>query len=163
MVLLWYGYIYYLIAILLALTLFVLLIKSAFTNLRFFQIQWNNSSIIVTSLLNTIALLTLVALYNIFEIFVSPKLTFLTHSQTSAFFHHTSTSNLLPNDFLDLQYFSVYYFPFIYIFIVVTFLSLFFCLTYNKNEFNSFIFFCFIILLAGYVLFCTDSLVHFFL
>ena len=77
--------------------------------------------------------------------------------------HHTTNMNLIANDFLDLQYFSVYYFPFIYIFILVTFLSLFFCLTYNKNEFNAFSFFCFIILLAGYVLFCTDSLVLFFM
>ena len=58
---------------------------------------------------------------------------------------------------------SVYYFPFIYIFILITILSILFCLAYNANEFTTFIFFCMVILTAGYSMFFTSSLLVFFL
>jgi NADH-quinone oxidoreductase subunit M len=57
----------------------------------------------------------------------------------------------------------VYYFPFIYIFLLVTALSLLFCLSYNFNETLSFTVYCLIIFLAGSVLFFTNSLMIFFL
>lgn len=56
----------------------------------------------------------------------------------------------------------VYTYPFIYVFVLVTSLSIIFCLTYNYDELSSFMFYCTIILLAGYALFFTDSLIIFF-
>ena len=66
------------------------------------------------------------------------------------------------NPFMGIDLLQVYYFPFIYIFLFVTLLSVFFCLSYNSNEFLVFIFYCTIILIAGYILFFTDSLLIFF-
>jgi len=57
----------------------------------------------------------------------------------------------------------VYYYPFIYVFIIITVLSIIYCLSYNGDELVSFMFYCQIILTSGYVLFFTDSLILFFL
>ena len=56
----------------------------------------------------------------------------------------------------------VYVYPFIYVFVLVTALSIMFCLTYNYDELASFMFYCVVILLAGYALFFTDSFIIFF-
>lgn len=63
---------------------------------------------------------------------------------------------------LGLNMVQVYCYPFIYVFLLVTVLSIVFCLTYNVDELFSFMFYCQVILLAGYVLFFTDSLILFF-
>ena len=60
------------------------------------------------------------------------------------------------------NYYSVYCYPFIYVFILVTVLSIIFCMSYNTDELLSFMLFCKVILLAGYILFFTDSLILFF-
>ena len=67
-------------------------------------------------------------------------------------------------DFLNgaLYNTEVYVYPFIYVFVLVTSLSIVFCLTYNYDELASFMFYCVIILLAGYALFFTDSFIIFF-
>lgn len=57
----------------------------------------------------------------------------------------------------------VYYFPFAYVFLFITVLSIISCLSYNIDEFMSFMLYVLIILLAGYILFFTDSIVLFFL
>lgn len=64
---------------------------------------------------------------------------------------------------LGLHPVSVYYFPFIYIFVLITVLSVLFCLAYNTNELSTFMFYCLVILCAGYSLFFTSSLLVFFL
>ena len=76
---------------------------------------------------------------------------------------NTSTTFWFNTSTLGLNYISIYYFPFIYIFLIVTFLSVAFCLSYNSNEVFSFMFYCSIITVAGYVLFFTDSIILFFL
>ena len=63
---------------------------------------------------------------------------------------------------VSLNLIEVYFFPFIYVFLLVTVLSIVFCLTYNIDELASFMFYCLSILVAGYILFFTDSLVLFF-
>ena len=63
---------------------------------------------------------------------------------------------------LGLNLVQVYCYPFIYVFLLVTVLSIVFCLTYNVDELFSFMFYCQVILLSGYVLFFTDSLILFF-
>lgn len=71
------------------------------------------------------------------------------------------------NKFLNLNSVSlnildVYIYPFIYVFLLITALSIIFCLTYNKDELISFMFYCQVILISGYFLFFTDSLILFF-
>jgi formate hydrogenlyase subunit 3/multisubunit Na+/H+ antiporter MnhD subunit len=63
---------------------------------------------------------------------------------------------------MSLQLLDVYLYPFIYVFLVVTALSIVFCLTYNSDELATFMFYCMIILLSGYSLFFTDSMIIFF-
>ena len=57
---------------------------------------------------------------------------------------------------------AIYIFPYVYIFIIVTILSILFCLAYNTNELTTFLLYVTIILLAGYILFFTNSLILFF-
>ena len=63
---------------------------------------------------------------------------------------------------VSLNLLDVYLYPFIYVFLLITVLSIVFCLSYNKDELISFMFYCKVILLAGYFLFFTDSLIIFF-
>lgn len=77
-------------------------------------------------------------------------------------------STYYSNKFLDvsagsLNLVEVYYYPFIYVFLIVTVLSIVFCLSYNTDELFSFMFYCLVILAAGYVIFYTDSVILFFL
>jgi NADH:ubiquinone oxidoreductase subunit 4 (subunit M) len=73
-----------------------------------------------------------------------------------------SYDNLLPSNALNLNLVQVYCYPFIYVFLLITLLSIIFCLSYNTDELMSFMFYCQIILVSGYVLFFTDSLIIFF-
>lgn len=72
------------------------------------------------------------------------------------------SDKLLFNNAMSLQLLDVYLYPFIYVFLVVTALSIVFCLTYNSDELGTFMFYCMIILLSGYSLFFTDSMIIFF-
>lgn len=74
-----------------------------------------------------------------------------------------SISKLININSISLNLIQVYYYPFIYVFLLVTILSIIFCLTYNYDELFSFMFYCQIILVAGCVLFFTDSIILFFL
>ena len=56
-----------------------------------------------------------------------------------------------------LNMIQVYFYPFIYVFLLVTILSVVFCLSYNTDELAAFMFYCIVILVAGYALFFTDS------
>ena len=69
---------------------------------------------------------------------------------------------LLFSNSVSLQLLDVYLYPFIYVFLVVTALSIVFCMTYNSDELATFMFYCMVILLSGYSLFFTDSMIIFF-
>ena len=71
-------------------------------------------------------------------------------------------NKLISNNTLNVNLIDVYAYPFIYVFLLVTVLSIFFCMTYNHDELLSFMFYCLLILIAGYTLFFTDSLIIFF-
>lgn len=58
---------------------------------------------------------------------------------------------------------SVYTYPFTYVFLLITTLSILFCLTYNSDELASFTLYCTFILMAGYLMFCTQSVLLFFI
>ncbi len=62
---------------------------------------------------------------------------------------------------LDYFYFS-YYFPFLLIFVLITSISLVFCLNYNFYELNYFITYCFFIIFFGFNLILTNSILLFF-
>jgi formate hydrogenlyase subunit 3/multisubunit Na+/H+ antiporter MnhD subunit len=73
-----------------------------------------------------------------------------------------STEKLYTLNALTLNLLQVYTYPFIYVFLLITILSIVFCLSYNTDELISFMFYCQLILLAGYALFYTDSIILFF-
>ena len=70
--------------------------------------------------------------------------------------------NLISINSLNLNLIDVYAYPFIYVFVLITILSILFCLTYNNDELFSFMFYCQVILISGYTLFFTDSTILFF-
>ena len=85
--------------------------------------------------------------------FSSGNLNFSTVLLTSSIFHL---------DALSLNLVDVYVYPFIYIFLIVTMLSIIFCLSYNHDELINFMIFYQIIFLAGYLFFFTTSIIIFF-
>lgn len=78
------------------------------------------------------------------------------------FFSVITFNKLLDTNSISINLMEVYLYPFIYVFLLITILSIVFCMTYNKDELISFMFYCQVILLAGYFLFFTNSLVVFF-
>ena len=81
----------------------------------------------------------------------------------SFFFLSYGSMKLFNINSISLNILDVYLYPFIYVFLLITILSIVFCMTYNKDELISFMSYCQLILLAGYFLFFTDSLIVFFL
>lgn len=159
---LWYGYIYYIIS------LFILFIGSTYL-LKL----THYSSIIQTQLLNSsvnffltffvgFTFLSLTVLYYLLDISAN-FLTFhvATGSNLSVFDYQTYNF-LLNTQSTGVYLTNIYTFPYIYIFIIITVLSVLFCLAYNSHEVSTFIFYCTLILLAGYILFFTSSLTLFF-
>lgn len=106
--------------------------------------------------------LSLTSLYYILDL----NATFVTISNSSesslVIFDLQPAHFLLDTYYLGLHLVDVYLFPFIYIFILITLLSILFCLAYNIHELMSFMLYCTIILLAGYLLFFTSSMILFF-
>ena len=108
------------------------------------------------------SLFSLTVLYYILDFFSTFQVCYFFDEVSIFFFDYYSFNYLLNLNALNLNLISVYYFPFIYIFIVITSLSVLFCLSYNINELSSFMFYCTVILMSGYVLFFTDSIILFF-
>lgn len=99
------------------------------------------------------------SLYNLFDVFSELhhfKSNLATYLENQNFHYWLNLINL------NIILMGIYYFPFIYIFILITILSIIFCLAYSINEMTMFIFYGSTILIAGYVLFFTDSLIIFF-
>lgn len=160
---LWFGYTYYIV-------FNILLCVYIFSVLKLLYI-YSVYRFTVFSNLNKI--------FNIWVLFLKLSLfTFLNATlnsyQNLIYVSRDGGSNIQLLNYLDFNYFTnlssfsqhiynVYTYPFIYVFLLITILSLFFCLSYNFDELYSFMFFCIFILLSGYVLFFTDSLILFFL
>lgn len=104
---------------------------------------------------------SLITLYYLLDLF--SNFNFLYNVNESLFIYDNFSYNSFFNlSNLNLNLLYVYYFPFIYIFILITVLSILFCLSYSINELIIFTFYCFNILVAGYILFFTDSFILFF-
>ena len=160
---LWYGFIFYTILLFVAMFIILFAIKFFYSNmlirlrvtLYFFQIS--------LSFFMFFSFMVLITLYSTFDLFS----TFINFSNIEAsevyIYDNTLYSFIFNNINFNFNVVYIYYFPFIYIFILITVLSITFCLAYNYNESIIFIFYCVIILMSGYSLFFTDSLLLFFL
>lgn len=154
----WYGLIYFFFFIFTA-----VILSSFFAKIGLFS--FFNKSPLVTHiskiLLNfylfflIVSLLSIYAVFQTFSVFFSLNNTFL-----SVFDLNTPYNVFFLN---NNHLLNIYFFPFIYIFLLITILSIFFCLSYNINEVIIFSFYCTVILMFGYLLFFTDSLIIFFL
>ena len=160
---LWYGYIYYF-------TFLFFLVISVIAMFRLFYLslfcKYDVVSFLLKSVLGVflfVVAVSLTTLYYILDFFSSFTLVYLTPELDVFIFDYYIYNYLLNSNALNLNLISVYYFPFIYIFILITVLSIIFCLAYNTSELTLFIFYCTLILMAGYLLFFTDSLLLFFL
>lgn len=160
---LWYGYIYYFTFLIM---LFILIIAS----FRLFYLSVFCKYDIVSFLLKTVLgfflfflTVSLTSLYYILDFFSNFTIVYSLPTFDLMIFDYYAYDYLLNSNALNLNLTSVYYFPFIYIFIIITVLSILFCLAYNTSELIAFIFYCTLILLAGYLLFFTDSIILFFL
>lgn len=109
------------------------------------------------------ASVALTVLYYLLDYFSTFQIVYTGGGSDVWLFDYYCYDYLISTRALNLNLVSVYYFPFIYIFVLITILSILFCLAYNLNELVLFIFYCVLILTAGYLLFFTDSLILFFL
>lgn len=157
----WYGAIFFsfLLVILLSLCVFWAKVIFSFSFNKF--LLWIKISQLMLNLYLFFFCISLISIYFILEFTIEiNSLTFILPSSINIYDYSTfSTLFHLTN----LNLLTIYYFPFMYIFLLITILSIFFCLSYNINEIVMFSFYCTIILIFGYLLFFTDSLIIFFL
>jgi len=158
---LWYGYIYYL-------SFNILLLSSVLYLLRVYI--WNvipqlniarTLSKVFMSLMLFFFFCAFTTLHYLLDYYQEVLLLVNAESNVSVVCLW-SFSKLININATSLNLLQVYFFPFIYVFLFVTILSVVFCLSYNTDELASFMFYCLLILIAGYTLFFTDSLILFF-
>ena len=161
---LWYGYIYYIIFSLISMLIVLFLLRS----LNLVNLFRLNSGLVINRLFIANILfflfLSFTLLNNLMQFYQDIILITPFSWGVELTLVNTITSlHLLNASASSLSLIEVYYYPFIYVFLIVTVLSIVFCLSYNKDELMSFMFYCQLILLAGYALFFTDSIILFFL
>lgn len=103
-----------------------------------------------------------ITLYYLLDNYSTLQFTFAPTLGEFSFQSFNAQTFLLDQTSLGLHLISLYAFPFIYIFVLITILSILFCLAYNVNELNTFFVYCTAILAAGYTMFFTSSLLVFF-
>ena len=161
---LWYGYIYY--SLFNSLTFLLVLFF-----LRMFSLSAlyrTAISILISKLFVTNTLFILLIIFLLLNYTLDFYQYTILLSSTSLDIDISLLSLFTNNDFftttpLSLNLIEVYYYPFIYVFMLITILSILFCLSYNKDELMSFMFYCQLILASGYTIFFTDSVILFFL
>lgn len=160
---LWYGYIYLILffSLLFIATISILRLTVVTSYLRLYLV--NRTSTLILSILIVFAILVLTTLYYLFDNHSSFSLVTTAVPGENLLFTSEAQHFLLNQTCIGLGLVDVYYFPFVYIFILITILSILFCLAYNTNELTTFVFYCVLILIAGYVMFFTSSLLIFFL
>jgi NADH:ubiquinone oxidoreductase subunit 4 (subunit M) len=159
---LWFGYIYYLFFILAMIVLVAFSFRVSLLTSTSSQTSFRSLLFYLLISLNFVVLLSTIVLYNIFYNYSSILVGYSFKKSEISYYSNLLKPSHSYLNFCDLHYASVYYFPFTYIFILITFVSLYYCLSYNVNELSTFSVFCLIILLSGYILFYTDSLILFF-
>ena len=161
---LWYGYIYYFLfnSLTFLLILFLLRMFSLSALYR------TTTSILVSKLFITNTLFIFLVIFLLLNYTLDFYQYTILLSSNSFDMDIALLSLFTNNDFftttaLSLNLIEVYYYPFIYVFMLITILSILFCLSYNKDELMSFMFYCQLILASGYTIFFTDSIILFFL
>jgi len=161
---LWYGYIYYFLfnSLTFLLVLFFLRMFSLSALYR------TTTNILISKLFVTNTLFILLIIFLLLNYTLDFYQYTILLSNTSLDMDISLLSLFTNNDFftttsLSLNLIEVYYYPFIYVFMLITILSILFCLSYNKDELMSFMFYCQLILASGYTIFFTDSIILFFL
>lgn len=158
---LWYGFIYYFLMLFSVFLFTLFFLRLFYLNLITKLSIYNFFMKISLSFFLFFSFFSLTTLYYLLDLFSNFNFIYLQNESLFLYdnFSYNSFFNL-SNLNLNLLY--VYYFPFIYIFILITVLSILFCLSYSINELTIFTFYCFNILIAGYILFFTDSFILFF-
>jgi len=158
---LWYGFIYYFLMLFSVFLFTLFFLRLFYLNLITKLSIYNFFMKISLSFFLFFSFFSLTTLYYLLDLFSNFNVLYLQNESLFLYdnFSYNSFFNL-SNLNLNLLY--VYYFPFIYIFILITVLSILFCLSYSINELIIFTFYCFNILVAGYILFFTDSFILFF-
>ena len=158
---LWYGYIYYILFNTILISSVVFLLRLYFLNsVNQLSIIATSSRLFLSSLL-FLFFITFTSLHYLLDYYQD----ILMFSSTDSCMSVLSTyynSKIIDVNAVSLNLIQVYYYPFIYVFLIVTVLSVVFCLSYNTDELFSFMFYCLVILAAGYVIFFTDSIILFF-
>ena len=158
---LWYGSIFFFFSFFIIFYFIIFFLKLFFVNfLNKFNIYLYLTKFTLSFFI-FFSFLSLTTLYYLFDFFTNFTLSI---QLTNITYYDNFSSNFLFNiSHLNYNLTYIYYFPFIYIFILITTLSILFCLSYNINEIVAFTLYCSVILTAGYILFFTDSLILFFL
>lgn len=160
---LWYGYIYYLLFLFFIFLTLLFLSRLVFLNTFY---RTNLSSFVlqhVISFFTFFSFVALVTIYNLLDFYSYLSVNILMDPLVVGYFDTMPIEHSFHSFLLTLHLLSIYSFPFIYIFVLITIISLLFCLSYNISEVMGFSFYATLILVAGYVLFFTDSLILFFL
>jgi len=161
---LWYGYIYYtifnlvlIVTTLYALRMFLLMSISRANTILIL----NKSFLYYTNFILLIALLVINQSMNYYQDLI--LITDISCCCCISYIGLFTYDSVVPYTSLSVNLSAVYYYPFVYVFLLVTVLSIIFCLSYNSDELISFMFYCKIILISGYTIFFTDSIVLFFM
>jgi hypothetical protein len=155
----WYGFLFYLVSFVLVFFFIFFYFRIVFIGKLNKKGYFSFTIKIFLIFVNFIFFYSMLTLYNIFYDFEN---LFFSNLYDTFLFDYRICNNLANHNGLAFQLAYVYYFPFIYIFILITVLSILFCLAYSANEVISFSFYCIIILIAGYSLFFSDSIIFFF-
>jgi hypothetical protein len=144
---LWYGFIYYVIFLFLSFISILFFFRLFYMNL-FYKIELISSLIrYVLGFFIFFSFFSLSVLYYIMDFFSTFQTIYFYNNVNIFIFDYYSFDYIVSSNALNLNLISVYYFPFIYIFVIITTLSVLFCLAYNTNEIASFMFYCTVILI----------------
>lgn len=163
---LWYGYIYYFSFFICLLTMIFFIFKiniSSSLNQLNIYLFFNKIFISIILFLFFVSFSVLNYLLDYYQDLVLVTVDYFDSKTEIEFLNIFAYNKLFTINGNSLNLVQVYFYPFIYVFLFVTVLSIIFCLTYNIDELLSFMFYCLIILVAGYILFFTDSMLLFFL
>ena len=159
---LWYGYIYYFAFFLALFVALIALLRLSFLSVHTKRTVINYFTTFIISFYVTFAVVVVITLYYLLDNYSTLQFTFTPNLGDSSFRSFNAQTFLVDQTSLSLHLISLYAFPFIYIFVLITVLSILFCLSYNLNELNTFFAYCTAILAAGYTMFFTSSLLVFF-
>ena len=159
---LWYGFIYYVFFLSIFFFFLIFFLRLFYVNLIN---KFNIYNLLIKLSLNFFlffSFFSLTSMYYLNDLWSS--FLFISNKSYDVFLLDNLSCNYIFNlNNLNCNLIYIYYFPFIYIFIIITVLSILFCLSYSINELIIFTFYCSIILIFGYILFFTDSFILFFL